>query len=103
MASGEAASGQAEGTRSSQKVLLTNKAGLHARAATAFVLEARKFASTIEVQLDGRVVDGKSVMEMLTLAAESGTEIEICAKGPDARHALDALVALVKRRFGEES
>ena len=70
----------------------------------AFVDEASKFESDVRVRrLDvPEEVDGKSIMQMLLLAATQGTELEIACAGPDADAALAALVRLVESRFDEE-
>jgi phosphocarrier protein HPr len=86
------------------RTTILNSLGLHARPAMAFVDLANTFASAVSVRrTDGdEVVDGKSIMQMLLLAATQGTEIEIGAEGPDAAAAVDALVKLVESRFDEE-
>ena len=86
------------------EIVLVNKLGLHARPAMAFVDAASKFISDIRVRrLDvPEEVDGKSIMQMLLLAATQGTELEIACDGPDADAALAELVRLVESRFDEE-
>ena len=86
------------------RTTILNSLGLHARPAMAFVDLANTFASAVSVRrTDGdEVVDGKSIMQMLLLAATQGTEIEIGAEGPDAAAAVDALVKLVESRVDEE-
>ena len=89
-------------------VTVANKLGLHARPATLFVETATAFDATIRVRRcdQNEAVDGKSVMQMLMLAATEGTKIEITATDADADAdadaALMALVALVKSGFQEE-
>lgn len=85
-------------------VTIANKLGLHARPATLFVETASGAASDITVRRcdQDEIVDGKSVMQMMMLAATQGTKIEICAKGADAREAVNALVTLVKGGFQED-
>jgi phosphotransferase system HPr (HPr) family protein len=82
-------------------VKLTNKYGLHARPAMLFTQTAGKFNSEIAVVMGDRTVDGKAMLEVMTLAAERGTELVLKAKGPDADEALDALTKLVDEDFGE--
>ena len=86
------------------RTTILNSLGLHARPAMAFVDLANGFASDVTVRrTDGdEVVDGKSIMQMLLLAATQGTEIEIGAEGADADAAVAALVGLVESRFDEE-
>lgn len=85
-----------------RKLKIVNRLGLHARPSTQFAETAKKFTSAIIVRGNGREVDGKSVIGMLTLGAEEGTELSITANGDDAEQALLALEALVNGRFGEE-
>jgi phosphocarrier protein HPr len=84
-------------------VTICNRLGLHARAAARFVHLASRFRAQIRVSRAGRVVDGKSIMGILLLAAAHGTTIGISADGPDEAEALAALCALVQSGFGEES
>ena len=82
-------------------VTLMNKYGLHARPAMLFAETAGRFTSDIAVVMGDRTVDGKSIMEVMTLAAERGTELVIKAQGKDADAALDALERLVRENFEE--
>ncbi len=85
-----------------RKVKISNSNGMHARPATKFAEIANKYTSEIRIKTKNKEVDGKSIIELLTLGAENGTEIIIAAKGPDAAEALDALEGLVKSKFEEE-
>ena len=87
----------------SREVLVCNELGLHARAAARFVHLATSFESHIRVSRDGRVMDGKSIMGILLLAASHGTTLTISAEGTDETDAIDALARLVESGFGEES
>ena len=80
-------------------VTIAYEAGLHLRAAGRFVDTASKFRSDITVKLGNRKVDGKSIIDMLTLGATMGTELRIRAEGGDAVEAVDQLEALVARNF----
>ena len=84
------------------RVTIQNKLGLHARPAMAFVDTANTFASEVQVHKGPQVVDGKSIMQMMMLAATQGTELLIQAKGPDAPGAIEALRTLVERKFDED-
>jgi phosphocarrier protein HPr len=75
---------------------------MHARAAARFVRLASSFTANIRVDRAGRVIDGKSIMGLLLLAAARGATITITAEGPDELAALDALTGLVERGFDEE-
>jgi phosphocarrier protein HPr len=87
----------------SRAVTVTNQLGLHARAAARFVHLAAKYESQIRVGRDSKVMDGKSIMGILLLAAARGTTITISAEGPDEAAAVEALCGLVEAGFGEES
>ena len=83
-------------------VTIQNKLGLHARPAMQFVDVANQFQSGVKVWKGDQAVDGKSIMQMMMLAATAGTPLKIVAEGDDAQNALDALEKLVNNRFGEE-
>ena len=86
------------------RLVLTNRHGLHARPAHLFVQTANSYASVLSVgRTDSQErVDGKSIMGMMMLAAERGTELVLEAKGPDADGLLRALAELVAANFGED-
>lgn len=81
---------------------IVNRLGLHARPAAEFVKIANLFRSHIVVRKDELEVNGKSIMGMMMLAAECGSALLIRADGDDAQEAVDALLALVARGFGED-
>lgn len=84
-----------------RQVEITNELGLHLRAAQKFVKLASQFQSEIRVRYNGNESDGKSILNLTVLAAESGTRLDLEARGPDAAAAIDALVQLVVSQFGE--
>ncbi len=86
-----------------QKVVVTNPQGLHLRPAYKFVELAGKFDATIEIIKDAERVDGKSILDIATLAIENGTEVEIEATGQDAEDAISALVELVEKDFRDSA
>ena len=89
----------------SRQVIICNKMGLHARPAMQFVDIANQYKCNVQVRKGGEDpcdVDGKSIMQMLTLAAIEGTPLTIDADGDDAAAALADLVALIESGFGEE-
>ncbi len=88
--------------RCSVTVIIVNRLGLHARPAMEFVDSASAFASKITVCKGDQRVDGKSIMQMMLLAATRGTELVVEAEGDDAQQACDALKDIVARGFGEE-
>jgi len=81
---------------------ICNAKGLHARASAKFVKTAAAFDAEVTVSRDDTSVDARSIMGLMMLAAGIGCCIEISAEGPEAEQALEALVALVEDRFGEE-
>ena len=86
-----------------REIEIRNRLGLHARAAARFVHTASRFRSRVTAGRDGRVMDGKSILGILLLAASQGTAIEVTAEGEDEHQAMDALEALVVSGFGEEA
>jgi len=82
---------------------ILNKAGLHARPATKLVELTNRYASDIEIHFEGQVVDGKKILEVLTLAAMPGKELRFLATGPDADEALSAISDLVAAKFHTDS
>jgi len=87
----------------SRRLEIVNQRGLHARASAKFVQLASGFQAEIEVEKDGAVVGGTSIMGLMMLAASPGCCITVRARGADAQAALDALAQLVADRFGEEA
>ena len=86
----------------SRSVEIFNQRGLHARASAAFARTAQAYESEITVKRASMVADGKSIMDLLMLAASKGLEVEIVAEGPDEDEALNALCELVTNLFGED-
>jgi phosphocarrier protein len=84
-----------------ENVTIPNKLGLHARAAALFTKEASAFSSRIEVIKNNMKANGKSIMELLTIAGVQGSQIVIRVDGDDEDQAIAALVTLVKNGFGE--
>ncbi len=80
---------------------LLNESGLHARPAHLFVTTAQKYQSTIHVIKDGKKVDGKSILAILTLGAAKDAEIIIEAQGEDEKDAVTELGVLIESNFGE--
>ena len=82
-------------------VTLIHRQGLHARPAALFVQLAKRFASRVTVKKGRKIVDGKSIMGLLTLAAGPGARIAIITDGPDAAQALERLIELVTQPLPE--
>ena len=80
---------------------IVNPLGMHVRPGAEFVKVANKFKSNVEVHKDGAVVNGKSILGMMTLAAECGSSIRIRTDGEDAEEAMVALLELVACGFHE--
>jgi phosphocarrier protein len=81
--------------------VIGSKLGLHARPAAVFVQTANRFESSVEVQKDDLKVDGKSIMGIMTLAAEVGSSVTVRLTGKDAAEAMEALAKLFDSNFGE--
>ena len=83
------------------QITIINKLGLHARAAAKFVGCTSAFSSSIRAGKDGQLVDGKSIMSVMMLAAGKGTVLDVQIEGSDEQAALDALQTLIENRFDE--
>lgn len=78
---------------------LINKYGLHVRPAGLFAKIASRYDADVQVEKDGNVVSGKSIMALMTLEAVNGTVLKVTADGPQAKEVLDDLEGLVSRKF----
>jgi phosphocarrier protein HPr len=85
-----------------REITIINKLGLHARAAAKFVSCSSAFASKIQVGPNNGMVDGKSIMSIMMLAAAKGTVLTLHVEGTDEQAALDALITLIENRFDED-
>jgi len=85
-----------------RKVVIVNANGLHARPAAEIVKIATRFKSDITMSRDDLEVNAKSIMGVMMLAAECGAELLVRATGPDEEAAVEALAALIARKFGEK-
>ena len=83
------------------QVVIINKLGLHARAAAKFVSCTAAFSASIRAGNDGKMVDGKSIMSVMMLAAGKGTVLDLEIQGRDEEAALEALKNLIENRFDE--
>ena len=84
-------------------IRIVNETGIHARPAAEIVKLTAKFRSDITLSRDGMDVNAKSIMGVMMLAAECGSEIVARASGEDAEAALSALADLIAGKFGESS
>ncbi|MDX1467186.1 HPr family phosphocarrier protein [Halomonas denitrificans] len=87
----------------SRKLTLTNRRGLHARAATKLVQCCQPFDARVTVHRDGQQADAGNIMSLLILAAPCGTELEVHTQGKEADAALEAISALFEARFDEDA
>lgn len=86
----------------SRLLTLTNKRGLHARAATKLVQCCQNYQASVRVHHQGREADAANIMSLLMLAAPCGSVLDIRAEGEEATATLDALEALFDARFDED-
>ena len=86
----------------SKGIEIKNRLGLHARAAAQLVQTASQYDAEITVEKDGQLVNGKSIIGLMMLAAAQGTVIQISATGPQATEAIEAVERLVDAKFNEE-
>lgn len=85
-----------------REFIIKNKIGLHARPAAVFVQTANKFKSNIKVEKNGKLVNAKSILGILSLGIECGTTIIITVEGEDEEEAMKSLEKLIETKFGEE-
>ncbi len=85
-----------------KEVLIRNKYGIHARPAAMLVQLANKYKSEIFVIKDTMEVNGKSIIGVMTLAANCGSKLKIRASGDDAQEAVDTITKLFDEKFGEQ-
>lgn len=86
----------------SREFEITNKLGLHARAAATLVRVTGKFTCSVEIAKAGQSVNGKSILGMMTLAAAKGSAITVTCDGADQDAAMAAIGACIENKFGEE-
>ena len=84
------------------RVKITNGLGLHLRPAGRLVRLAQQFRSEVQVSCNGRVANGKSILDLMTLGAECGARLEVEISGPDVEEATAELCALIQDRFHED-
>lgn len=80
---------------------IINKLGLHARAASKFANTAGRFSCSVEVHCRHKIINGKSIMSLMLLAASQGTELTLVTNGGDEAEAMQALLALINDKFDE--
>lgn len=80
-----------------KKVTVQLKSGLQARPAALFVQEANRFSSDVFVEKEGKKVNAKSIMGIMSLAVGSGSELVLAVNGPDENEAIEALAEFVSK------
>ena len=85
----------------SKRLQIKNRLGLHARAAALLVQTVSRFSSEVKISKDGQVVDGRSIIGLLTLGAAKGSRVRVEARGNDAKESLQAIEELFEKRFDE--
>ena len=88
--------------RIAKTVTVVNPEGIHMRPADMLVRTASQFSSDVEVMKDGQTADAKSIMSILMLAADVGSQLEIGASGDDAEEAIDAMARLIESGFADK-
>src|SRR5881394_1310638 len=86
----------------SKELTVVNKLGIHARPASMFVRTANRFTSEVFVEKDGEIINGKSIMGLMMLAAGPGSRLTVRAEGNDAAAAVAAIEELLQRKFEED-
>jgi len=85
----------------SKRLEIKNRLGLHARAAALLVQTVSRFSSEVKIAKEGRVVDGRSIIGLLTLGAAKGCRVRVEVKGNDAEESFKAIEELFEKRFDE--
>lgn len=84
-----------------KSLIMQNATGLHARPAAQFVKLATQYTSKVRIAKEGKEVDAKSILGVLSLGVQQGATITLKVDGPDEEQALESLVALIEGHFGE--
>lgn len=85
-----------------KKVTILNESGLHARPSSELVKTASKYKSEFFIEMYGYRINGKSILGIMTLAAEYGAEMELIVEGPDEEEALKEISELIENKFVKE-
>ena len=83
----------------SKTVVVSNELGLHARPASIFVIQAKKFKSEITIQMDDKTLNAKSMAAILGACIDKGTELRLTANGEDEQEAVDSLITTIKNNL----
>lgn len=87
----------------SKNVVVKNESGLHARPASVLVKTASRYKSEFYIKMYGYKVNGKSILGVMTLAAESGAEMELIFDGPDEQKAMKEISELFDNKFNMDT
>lgn len=90
---------EVDNNKETREFKLLNKYGMHVRPAGLFAKVASRYQADVDVEKDGNVVSGKSIMALMTLEAVCGARLRVTATGPQSREVLDELEALIARKF----
>lgn len=85
-----------------KKVTVKNSAGIHARPASVIVQEVSRYKADFHIHMYGYRINGKSILGLLTLAAEQGADLELELDGPDEKEAMAAMEKLFENGFKVE-
>jgi phosphocarrier protein HPr len=85
-----------------QTFTITNQLGLHARSSARLVQVSQSFSADLFIRFDGQEVDGKSILNLLTLACPFGAEITVRTEGAQAEELMAAVGSLIEDKFGED-
>ncbi|WP_286233584.1 HPr family phosphocarrier protein [Thalassotalea sediminis] len=86
----------------SRPIVITNKLGLHARAATKLAQLTQQFEAKVTIELHDKQVDASSIMGLMLLAGSQGKTVTVHTDGPDAKQAMDEVCQLFTNKFDEE-
>jgi phosphocarrier protein HPr len=89
-------------TTATQRVMIVNRKGLHARASARLSRLAGEFDAHVTVHHEAESADARSIMDLLMLVAHMGCEVELRAEGPEAAEAVIAIASLIAEGFGEQ-
>jgi len=85
----------------SKRLVIKNKLGLHARAAALLVQTVNRFGADVKISKDSQVVDGRSIIGVLTLGAAKGSKVRVEARGKDAEELVQAVEEIFENKFHE--
>lgn len=88
-------------TAAARSVVIPNRQGLHARPIALITELASRFEADLTVGVDGQEVDGRSILQLMTLCASQGAELHLSARGADAEALVSALAEVIEGGFGE--